>query len=76
MLQQQFTIDKVCKQVSKELGEDPDVVHQIIKFQFEQIVEKMKDIDFTNDILINNLFKFKLKTRYKNNKSLKYCTHD
>lgn len=76
MLQQQFMIDKVCKQISKELNEDPDVVHQIIKFQFEQIVEKMKDIDFTNDILINNLFKFKLKTRYKNNKSLKYCTHD
>lgn len=76
MLQQQFTIDKACKQIVKELNENPDVVHQIIKFQFEQIVEKMKDLDFTDDILINNLFKFKLKTRYKNNKSLKYCTHD
>ena len=36
----------------------------------------MKDVDFTDDILINNLFKFKLKTRYKNNKSLKYCSHE
>ena len=75
-LQRQCTIDRICKQVAKELNEDVDTVHQIIKFQFEQIVQKMKDIDFTDDILINNLFKFKLKTRYKNNKSLKYCSHE
>lgn len=76
MLQRQCTIDRICKQVAKELNEDVDTVHQIIKFQFEQIVQKMKDIDSTDDILINNLFKFKLKTRYKNNKSLKYCSHE
>lgn len=76
MLQRQCTIDRICKQVAKELNEDVGTVHQIIKFQFEQIVQKMKDIDFTDDILINNLFKFKLKTRYKNNKSLKYCSHE
>lgn len=34
----------------------------------------MKDVDSTQDILINGLFKFKLKMRYKNNKSLKYCS--
>ena len=76
MLQRQCTIDRICKQVAKELNEDVNTVHQIIKFQFEQIVQKMKDIDFTDDILINNLFKFKLKTRYKNNKSLKYCSYE
>lgn len=32
----------------------------------------MKDLDDTRDILINRLFKFKLKTRYKENKHLKY----
>lgn len=76
MLQRQCTIDRICKQVAKELNEDVDTVHQIVKFQFEQIVQKMKDVDFTDDILINNLFKFKLKTRYKNYKSLKYCSHE
>lgn len=76
MLQQQFVIDKVCKQLAKELNEDPEIVHQIVMFQFQQIVEKMKDLNNTKDILLNQLFKFKLKTRYKNNKSLKYCTHD
>lgn len=35
----------------------------------------MKDPANTNDILLNQLFKFKLKTRYKNNKTLKYCAH-
>lgn len=34
----------------------------------------MKDPEDTHDILINKLIKFKLKTRYKNNKRLKYVT--
>ena len=76
MLQQQFAIDKACKQLAKDLNEDVDTVHNIVIFQFRQIVEKMKDPDNTEDILLNKLFKFKLKTRYKNNKSLKYCSHE
>ena len=76
MLQQQFAIDKACKQLAKDLKEDVDTVHNIVMFQFRQIVEKMKDLDNTEDILLNKLFKFKLKTRYKNNKSLKYCSHE
>ena len=32
----------------------------------------MKDPTDIRDILINKLFKFKLKTRYKENKQLKY----
>lgn len=76
MLQQQFAIDKACKQLAKDLNEDVDTVHNIVIFQFRQIVEKMKDLDNTEDILLNKLFKFKLKTRYKNNKSLKYCSHE
>lgn len=76
MLQQQFAIDKACKQLAKDLNEDIDIVHDIVIFQFRQIVDKMKDLDNTEDILLNKLFKFKLKTRYKNNKSLKYCSHE
>lgn len=76
MLQQQFAIDKACKQLAKDLNEDIDTVHDIVMFQFGQIVDKMKDLDNTEDILLNKLFKFKLKTRYKNNKSLKYCSHE
>lgn len=76
MLQQQFAIDKACKQLAKDLNEDVDTVHNIVMFQFRQIVEKMKDLNNTEDILLNKLFKFKLKTRYKNNKSLKYCSHE
>ena len=76
MLQQQFAIDKACKQLAKDLNEDVDTVYNIVMFQFRQIVEKMKDLDNTEDILLNKLFKFKLKTRYKNNKSLKYCSHE
>ena len=76
MLQQQFAIDKACKQLAKDLDEDIDTVHDIVMFQFRQIVDKMKDLDNTEDILLNKLFKFKLKTRYKNNKSLKYCSHE
>ena len=75
MLQPQSTIDNVCKQVSLNLNEDEQIVHQIIMFQFKDIVDKMKDLDFNYDILLNELFKFKLKRRYKNNKTLKYCSH-
>lgn len=75
MLQPQSTIDTVCKQVSLNLNEDEQIVHQIIMFQFKDIVDKMKDLDFNYDILLNELFKFKLKRRYKNNKTLKYCSH-
>lgn len=34
----------------------------------------MQDETDTHDILINKLFKFKLKSRYKINKQTKYCS--
>lgn len=34
----------------------------------------MQDENDVRDILFNNLFKFKLKTRYKNNKHLNYIS--
>lgn len=40
--------------------------------EFRSISKSMKDLNDVRDILINGLFKFKLKTRYKENKQLKY----
>lgn len=65
-------LDQIYRLVAKQLNEDPDVVHKVVMFQFQQIAERMKDPTDIRDILINELFKFKLKTRYKENKQLKY----
>lgn len=65
-------LNKLCNKTAKDLNEDISVVKKIIMFQFKQILERMKDLDDTRDILINRLFKFKLKTRYKENKYLEY----
>ena len=37
--------------------------------QFQFIVDVMKDQDDTRDVLINKLFRFKLKSRFKDNKN-------
>lgn len=66
---------KLCNKTATQLQEDRNLVYKIARFQFEQIMKSIKDLDDTRDILINKLFKFKLKTRYKNNKSLKYTAH-
>lgn len=63
-----MNIDKVCKQIAKDLNEDPNVVKQIVMHQFQFVVDVMKDEDDTRDVLINKLFRFKLKKRFKDNK--------
>ena len=67
-----MTLNDICKKVSKDLNEDPDLVTEIGKFQFKFITDVMKDDTDIHDILINKLIKFKLKKRYKENKQLKY----
>lgn len=67
-----MTLNDICKKVSKDLNEDLDLVTEIGKFQFKFITDVMKDDTDIHDILINKLIKFKLKTRYKENKQLKY----
>lgn len=37
--------------------------------QFQFVVDVMKDQDDTRDVLINKLFRFKLKNRFKDNKT-------
>lgn len=61
-------LNDVIKEVSIRTGVDKEVVAIICKQPFLQTVEIMKDEENVKDILFNNLFKFKLKRRYKENK--------
>lgn len=71
-----MNIDKVCRQIAKDLNEDPNVVKQIIMHQFQFVVNVMKDEDDTKDVLINKLFRFKLKKRFKDNKQSNYSLYE
>ena len=71
-----MNIDKVCRQIAKDLNEDPNVVKQIVMHQFQFVMDVMKDEDDTRDVLINKLFRFKLKKRFKNNKQSNYSPYE
>lgn len=71
-----MNIDKVCRQISKDLNEDSNIVKQIIMHQFQFVVDVMKDEDDTRDVLINKLFRFKLKKRFKDNKQSNYSPYE
>lgn len=68
-------IDKVCRIVSNNLNIDYELVSNICKHQFKFIKEIMQDQNDYHDILINKLFKFKLKPRFKLNKNSEYSPH-
>ena len=65
-------IDGVIKEVSIRTGIDKEIVSAICKHPFIQTVELMKDDANTQDILFNQLFKFKLKRRYREDKTKSY----
>ena len=67
-------IEDVIKEVSKRTKIDKELVAVICKHPFLQTVELMKNDTNTQDILFNQLFKFKLKRRYKEDKSKSYTT--
>jgi len=67
-------IEQVIKEVSKRTGIDKEIVNTVCRHPFLQTVELMKDDNNIQDILFNQLFKFKLKRRYKENKIQKYTT--
>lgn len=67
-------IEQIIKEVSKRTKIDPEIVAIVCKHPFLQTVEMMKDEENTQDILFNELFKFKLKRRYKENKQSNYTT--
>ena len=71
-----MNIDKVCKEIAKQYNEDPDLVKQIVMHQFQFVVDVMKDPEDTRDVLINKLFRFKLKGRFKNNKTKDYSPYE
>lgn len=67
-----MNLDDVCRKISKDLNLNFDIVRDIVTYQFRYTVNIMKDPEDTRDILFNKLFKFKLKSRFKENKNLKY----
>jgi hypothetical protein len=67
-------IDKVIREVAKRLNVDKDIVDTVCKHAFKETVETMKSDDDCRDILFNQLFKFKLKRRYKEDKTYKYSS--
>lgn len=69
-------IEDVCKNVSHNLNEDKELVHKIAMYQFQFIQDIMNDDTDTHDILINKLFRFQLKNRFKTNKQKDYTPHE
>lgn len=67
-------IDNIIKQVSKNLNIDKEIVDLVCKHPFKYTVEVMKDTEDYRDILFNQLFKFKLKRRYKEDKTKQYSS--
>jgi hypothetical protein len=67
-------IEQIIREVSTKTGVDRDTVAAICKHPFIQAVKIMKDETDTYDILFNSLFKFKLKRRYKENKTNPYTS--
>lgn len=67
-------IEKVIKDVSKNLDIDKELVSTVCKHAFQSVVDTMKDEGDTRDILFNQAFKFKLKRRYKENKQKQYSS--
>lgn len=65
-------INDVIKEVSKRTGIDIETVSAICKHPFVMTVEYMKDESEYKDILFNGLFKFKLKKRYRQDKTKPY----
>lgn len=67
-------IETVSREVSKRTGVDVELVQKICKHVFSETEKIMKDDEDVRDILFNNLFKFKLKRRYRENKQNPYST--
>ena len=66
-------LNKACRRIAKENQIDLDLVKKIVMYEFKYTKDIMQS-DNTEDILFNKLFKFKIKTRYKENKNQKYTS--
>lgn len=67
-------IEQVIREVAARTGVEKETVETICKHVFQYTVSTMKDEFDTKDILFNQLFKFKLKRRYKQNKANEYSS--
>lgn len=67
-------LDKVIKKVSKQLNLDRELVAIVCKHPYKCLIETMRDEEDTRDILFNKLFKFKLKNRYRDDKTKEYSS--
>lgn len=65
-------IDQIVKEIAKETGYDLETVDIVCKHAFKFTVEVMKDETDYRDILFNKLFRFKLKGRFKEDKTKQY----
>lgn len=69
-------IDKVCKRIAKEINTPPELVKEIVMHQFKFVVNVMTDEDDVTDVLINKLFRFSLKKRFKEDKQRNYSPYE
>lgn len=67
-------INQIIKEVSTRTGIDKNIVEVVCKHPFNYTVGVMKNENNIQDILFNGLFKFKLKRRFKENKTQKYSS--
>jgi len=65
-------IDKISKEISNRLNLDYDIVKTVCRHTFQCTVDAMKSENDYRDIMFNGLFKFKLKRRFKENKTRQY----
>lgn len=69
-----LTIDNVISEIAKKTQIDKETVEIICKHPFLCTVNMMKDEQDYHQILFNQLFKFKLKTRFNKDKTKKYSS--
>lgn len=65
-------IDQVIKEVTELTKVDKEIVEVICKHPFLFTIDVMKDENDYHDILFAKLFKFKLKGRFKTDKTKQY----
>ena len=69
-------LNQIIRQISSSTGIDEQIVKIICQHPFKFTIGIMKDEEDTHDILFNKLFKFKLKSRFKSNKTKNYSPNE
>lgn len=67
-----MNIEKTYKDLSVRFNLPIDTIKEIVQSEFKLTVNIMKDPNDYRDILINKSFKFKLKNRFKDDKTKTY----